>query len=64
MLGYNLCTCDRYRSMLPTALRIQEELSTAMAGLGTTHTEADINHMTRQYTLAREVGLFGCIVFL
>lgn len=36
-------------------IRIQEELSTAMAGLGTTHEEGDINHMMREHTLAREV---------
>lgn len=34
--------------------RIQEELTTAMAGLGSTHTENDINQITREHTLARE----------
>ena len=35
--------------------RIQEEIKTAMDGLGATHTENDINRITREHTLAREV---------
>lgn len=35
--------------------RIKGELAAAMAGLGTTHSESDVNLMTREHTHSREV---------
>jgi len=35
--------------------RIKSELAAAMAGLGTTHSESDVNLMTREHTHSREV---------